>query len=214
LITTVRGTHPAQVPAGEDRVALAGEQEGLLLIDDEEVDPLEELLELGPGGVDPQVEGVGQDKRPAPAGELVQDVELQRRLDGAEHDEGAVPVRGRQRRRELLVDIELDLERVPALEVVAVPPRPEEGAPPRLDIQAGQVHAVPAEPLEESRGEIRPDHADQAGGREVAGRDTRVARRAPKDIVALRHRRCHPVDRDRADDQGGPGFGRIGVQAG
>ncbi len=203
--------HPAQMAAGENEIALAGEQQRLLLVDHEKIDALQQLLQLGTGRVDPQVEGVGRDERLGRRpGELVEEVALQRRLDGAEQDEGRVPVAGGQDRREVLEDVERGPRSSPPGEMLVIAARPVEGLALPVDLQAGEVEPVPAIAGEERPGKIPADDPHQARRREIARGDGRVARRPPEEMVAFGEGRGDPVDADRTEDKGGLGGAGIG----
>ncbi|OQB96657.1 MAG: hypothetical protein BWX86_00643 [Verrucomicrobia bacterium ADurb.Bin122] len=94
--------------------------------------------------MDPKIECIGEDERFVLFlfRELIDDVVLERGLDGPKHDEGrAFIIRGKLRRK-FVEDVELDREGVAAFEVLPVAARPVKRFPRWVYLEALGVDTV------------------------------------------------------------------------
>ena len=202
----------AQLAAGDDHVALAGQLGRLGVVDDQEVGAAHDFAELVALRLDPDVDGVGEDE--ARVRELVEDVELQVGTDVAEHHERRREVGLGQARLEVLEDVELEVLGVAAVVVLVVASAPGEGAAGGVGEEAVEVDTTLGELVAVAIAEVMADDADDAGRREVARREARVGRAAAEDAVALVVRGDDAVVSDGADDEDGIGFAALMLDTG
>src|ERR1700736_1990442 len=206
-------------PVGEDvargrgEEPLARELDGLLVVDENAIDAPEHALEARPGGVEPELDRVAGDE--IRLLDLVEDVELQLRLDVGEEDDARAAVGGRQHRVEPRKDVELGLERLALLEPYArVASRPAKGLALK-DLETAQIDVARFEEGAIRRREIVTDHGNQPNRGEDRPGDAEVASPAAEHIGGAFRRRVDGIERDGADDEDrADGIGHLELQVG
>src|SRR3989442_1295357 len=188
-------------PRRADQVGLARQLTRLGVVDRDHVrlgeDPPERLLLA----LDPEVHRV--ERHEAGTGlHLAEDVELELGIDVGEEDEGRTPEPVAERGAEVGEHVELRVEGLRLVQVVAVLPGPAERPPPRRRV-AGQIHAAILEESEVRLREVLADRRDEADLGEEARGVREVGRRSTEDVVDLAEGRLDAVERDRADDERG-----------
>ena len=183
---------------GAHEVGLVGELLDLAVVEDHAVDQADRAQQRLARDVDPQVHRVHRHE--ARLGALLADLALEVGLDvGEEDDVGGRGLR-RQRRLEVLEDVEVGLERVADVDVALVAAGPEErlAAGDVLDVVGD--HAARAQRAVLLLAEVVAHGADDAGVREERGGEREVHRRAPEQPVALPGLGLDGVERDGSDD--------------
>ena len=141
--------------------SFAGDRPALLLAHEEHLhlaDHVEHVIATG--SVDPVVHGVHRHKNWV--AHLLQDVELERRVDvPEEHDARALPSI-RENRPELLEHIEIGFERLPGVEILSVAAAPVEGHAALVLLESSDVDVVAGQRVEIIRCEVFADHCDQS----------------------------------------------------
>src|SRR5438093_645321 len=196
-----------------DKVGLARQLARLGVVDRDHVrlgeDPPERLLLA----LDPEVHRV--ERHEAGTGlHLAEDVELELGIDVGEEDKGRTPEPVAERGAEVGEHVELRVEGLRLVQVVAVLPRPAEGPPPGR-LEAVQIDAAILEESEVRLREVLADRRDEADLGEEARGVREVRRRSTEDVVDLAEGRLDAVERDRADDEevthaGAPSRGSTG----
>jgi len=183
--------------AGDD-LALTGEELDLGVVENHAVDLGDRVDERLAGDVDPQVHRVQGDPRRRLA--LPTDVELQDREDVGEKQDVALPRGPRQLRIERLEDVEVGLERLARVHVLAVDAAPEErlAALDVLDVLGVDVAAVQDGVLVGA--EVVADRADDANLVEERGGEREMDGSAAEHALAPAVRGLHGVIGNRSDN--------------
>ena len=102
----------------------------------------------------------------------------------------------------MLEDIQLRVQRLPAVQVLAIAAAPSEAAPVH-DLEASGVDTVGAQQLQVLLREVGADHRHQTHGGEEPRCEREVRCRSAERVVHLAERRADVVQGDRADEQNG-----------
>ena len=183
---------------GAHEVRLVGELLELAVVEDHAVDAVDGADQRLVRDVDPQVHRVQRNE--ARVGALLAHLALEVGLDvGEEEDVGG---RGgvRQRRLEVLEDVEVGLQRVADVDVALVAPGPEErlAAGHVLDVVGDDATGVQRRVLRLA--EVVADRPDHAGVVEERGGEGEVDRGAPQQPVAAAGLGLDGVKGDGSDD--------------
>src|SRR5574341_1225593 len=178
---------------------LVGELARLAVVDRDDVrlsqDPAQRLALA----LDPEVHRVERDD-PGPLLHLAQHLELEIGVDVGEEHERRAPDLVAELRPELREHVELGVQGLRLVQVVAVLADPAEG-PPLRRLEALDVHAAVREEPHVRLGEVLPHGRDEAHLGEEARRVREIRRRAPEDLADLAEGRFDAVECDRADDE-------------
>jgi len=191
---------PIQDLAGSgDQVRALGELTQLLVVEDQAVDAADDLDQLVPGDVDPQIHRIQCDE--PGVGALLADLELQSRLDVGEEQNLRGARRGRELGLEVLEHVQLGVKRLTRVEVPAVLALPEERLAAGDTLDVVDLGATGAQDRQLLLTEVVTDRADDVnlieqrrGEREVGGRSAEHPR-------TLAERRLDGIEGDRTDDR-------------
>ncbi len=163
--------HPPERAPRPDQAGVAGHHSRFAVVQDEQVDPREERVEIFPGRLNPEIHRVGHDKtRPA---HLVEDVGLQRRRDvGQEHKLRFAKIL-RQLGLEIFEDIERDRFCFAGVEIPGVFARPAERLARDL-LHSGRIDVARFPEIEFRFWKIIADHSDEIDRSKKAGADRGV----------------------------------------
>ena len=172
----------------------------LRVVHEDGVDLLDDFAQdrFGLGISDPEIHRVQADE--FRLADLLEDVELQRRHDVRQIDELGVLIRLGQLRLEIGKDVELRVDRVGDVEVVAVVPDPAERRAVLLPLQAIEIDLFRTEPADIFFRKVGTDRPDQLHGREQARGKRKKRRRAPQDVIDFTEGRLDVVERHRTYD--------------
>ena len=138
------GPHLSEFACGNRGVALARQKLRFFFVNNKEIYAFQQALQVGACGVDPEVEGVGEDE-----GfvllllcQLVDNVVLKGGLDRSQHDVWCAFIIRRELGRKFVEYVELDLEGVAAFEVLPIAAGPVECFSCGIDLQALGVDTV------------------------------------------------------------------------
>ncbi len=180
-------------------IELIGQLPRLGVVERDEVDVFEQLEQIGPPALDPEIHGVARHE--LGLRDLRQHVELQPRIDVAEEDE--------RRLAELLGNLgakvrehtKVRLQCFGDVEVVSIAAAPAKGCPLR-PLEPRQIDRPRREGLLELVDRIvRSDDADELHRREVAGRRREEGPRPAEREIGAPKRRLHGIERNRTDDE-------------
>ncbi len=115
-------THPSNRAPGPDQARVAGHLPRFAVVQDEQIDPRQERVEVLARRLDPKIHRVGDDK--ARLAHLVEHMRLERRRDVGEKHEFRFPKIFRQLRLEIFEDIERDRFCLPRVQIPRVFARP------------------------------------------------------------------------------------------
>ena len=196
------GTERLDFFAGFDQAGFLGQFARLAVIEDEHVDPLEEVEQRGLGDIDPEVHCVGDDK--LRFFHLVEDLQLQVGRDVGEEDKVVRLEVVRKLRGEGLEDIEGDRAGFAGVHVPHVFSGPAEGFA-RGTLHAFEVDAAALEEVPVVGRKIFADDGHEIDRREVTGGDGGVGSRAAEKIETFLDGSFDVVERDGTNNENGHG---------
>ena len=182
------------------QAVVAGQHLGLAIVDQQHVHALQHLVEIRAVPTNPVIHGVAADQLYLLHG--IADAGLQHGIDVGQKQKIGIVILVRDRRLKRFEHIQLGVQRLGFVDILAVFAGPVEGLALRV-LDAARVYAALVHHGFVVGREVLADYCDHTHVGEIAGAQRKICGRAAQDLLALAIRGFQGIECDGTDDQDG-----------